>query len=104
MPACSPPRSAWSRATASAYVTSGLARSGRLGGEERENAAERLLEVAPLDDHVELAVREQEFRALESLGERLTDRLGDDPRSRESDQRARLGHDHVAEHREARRD
>src|SRR5438093_6973522 len=104
MPACSPPRSAWSRARASAYVTSGLPRSGRLVGEERENAAGRLLEVAPVDDHVELTVREQEFRALESLGQRLPDRLGDDPRPGEADQRARLGEDDVAEHREARGD
>src|SRR5439155_1408893 len=102
MPACSPPRSAWIRATASAYVTSGLPRSGRLGGEEGENAAERVLEVAPLDDHVELSVREQELRALEAFGERLADRLGYDPRPGEADQRAWLGHDDVAEHREAR--
>src|SRR2546427_3612985 len=104
MPACSPPRSDWSRATASAYVTSELTRSGRLGGEERENAAEGLLEITPLDDHVELAVREQELRALESLGQRLTDRLRNDPWSGEPDQRARLGQDDVAEHREARGD
>src|SRR4030095_5186696 len=104
MPACWPPRSAWSRATASAYVTSGLARSGRLGGEERENAAERLLEVAPLDDHVELSVREQELRALESLGQRLTDRLGDDPRSGEADQGTRVGEGDVAQHPGARPD
>src|SRR5437899_3951977 len=104
MPACSPPRRARSRATASAYVTGGLRRSGRRVGEERQNAAERLLEVAPIDDHVELSVRQQELRALESLGKRLTDRLGDDPRPGKADQRARLGEDDVAEHREARRD
>src|SRR5258705_243021 len=104
MPACSPPGRARSRATASAYVTGNLPRSGRLIGEERENAAERVLEVAPLDDQVELAVREQEFRPLEALGKRLANRLGDDPRSGEPDQRARLGKNDVAEHREARRD
>src|SRR2546425_1152484 len=104
MPACSPPRRARSRATASAYVTGRLPRSGRLVGEEGENAAEHLLEVAPLDDHVELSVRQQELRALESLGKRLTDRLGDDRRPGKADQRARLGEDDVAEHREARRD
>src|SRR5207245_11790329 len=81
MPACSPPRSDWSRATASAYVTSELTRSGRRGGEERENAAEGLLEIPPRADHVELAVREQERRALEYRGQRLTDRRGDDPGS-----------------------
>src|SRR5713226_1833194 len=70
MPACSPPRRARSRATASAYVTGRLPRSGRLVGEEGENAAEHLLEVAPLDDHVELSVRQQKLRALESLAKR----------------------------------
>src|SRR5262245_64366175 len=104
MPACSPPRRARRRATASAYVTGNLARSGRLVGEERENAAERVLEVAPLDDQVELAVREQEFRPLEALGKRLANRLGDDTRAGEPDQRARLGENNVAEHREARGD
>src|SRR4029450_6340298 len=103
MPACSPPRRARRRATASAYVTGNLPRSGRLVGEERENAAERVLEVAPLDDQVELAVREQEFRALEALGKRLANRLGNDARSGEPDQRARLGENDVAQHREARR-
>src|SRR5262245_4592254 len=104
MPACSPPRRARRRATASAYVTGNLARSGRLVGEERENTAERVFEVAPLDDQVELAVREQEFRPLKALGKRLANRLGDDPRAGESDQRARLGENNVAEHREARGD
>src|SRR5207245_5211475 len=73
MPACSPPRSDWSRATASAYVTTGLARSGRLGGAKRENAAEGLREVAPLDDHVELPGREQALRRLDSRGTALTE-------------------------------
>src|SRR5215510_13162854 len=104
MPACSPPRRARRRATASAYVTGNLTRSGRLVGEERENAAERVLEIAPLDDQVELAVREQEFRALEALGKRLANRLGDDPWAGETDQRARLGENDVAQHREARGD
>src|SRR5262245_66125204 len=104
MPACSPPRSAWIRATASAYVTSGLPRSRRLGGEEGEDAAERFCQVAPLDDHVELSVREEELRSLEPFGERLADRLGDDPRPGEANQRARFGHDDVAQHREARGD
>src|SRR6267378_2946734 len=104
MPACSPPRRAVSRATASAYVTDALSRLGGLVGEEGEESAQRLLEVAPVDDEVELAVLQQELRALEALGERLADRLGDDARPGEADERARLGHDHVTEHREARRD
>src|SRR5206468_4563851 len=104
MPACSPPRRAVSRATASAYVTGGLTRLGRLVREEGQDPAQRLLEVAPVHDQVELPVLQQELRALEALGERLADRLGDDARPGETDARARLGHDHVAEHREARRD
>src|SRR5215813_5369421 len=103
MPACSPPRSAWSRATASAYVTWRLSGSGSVGGEEGENAAERLLEFAPLDDHVELPVRQQELRPLEPFRQRLANRLRDDPGAGEADQRTRLRHDDVAEHREARR-
>src|SRR5258705_13858911 len=104
MPACSPPRSACSRATASAYVTKRLPRSGWLGGEEGEDAAERVLEVAALDDHVELPVRQQELRALKSFRQRLPDRLGDDPRAGEAPQRPRFGHADSAKQREAPRD
>src|SRR5207247_763459 len=81
-----------------------LAGPGRLAGEEREDAAEGLLELAPVDDEVDLTVLKQELRALEPFGQGLADRLGDHARPREADQRARLGEDDVAEHREARRD
>src|SRR5438552_2585156 len=81
-----------------------LAGPGRLAGEEREDAAESLLELAPVDDEVDLTVLEQELRALEPFGQGLADRLGDHARPGEADQRARLGEDDVAEHREARRD
>src|SRR5438067_3691000 len=84
MPACSPPRRAVSRATASAYVTGGLARLGRLVREEGQDPTQRLLEVAPVHDQVELPVLQQELRALEALGERLADRLGDDARPAET--------------------
>src|SRR4030095_3781597 len=81
----------------------GLARSGRRIREERENAAERLLEVAPLDDHVELSVCQQELRTLESFGQRLTDRLGDDPRAGEADQGGGPGGGEVSQERGAPR-
>src|SRR2546428_10062495 len=74
MPACSPPRSPRSRPTASAYVTGGLARTGRLIGDEPENTALRLLEVAPLDDIAELPVRLEKLRALYTLLHRRTRR------------------------------
>src|SRR5262245_38438094 len=96
MPACSPPRRARRRAAASAYVTGNLARSGPLVGEVRENAAQRVLESAPLDDQVELAVPKQEFRPLEALGKRLANRPGDDLRAGESHHRARLAENDVA--------
>ncbi len=46
---------------------------------------------------------EQELGALEALGQRLARGLLDHARTREADQRARLGDVDVAEHREARR-
>src|SRR5205814_2372249 len=92
-----PSASTPSTTPSSAYVTGGLARLGRLVREEGQDPAQRLLEVAPVHDQVELPVLEQELRALEALGERLADRLGDDARPGEADERARLGHDHVAE-------
>ena len=46
---------------------------------------------------------EQELAALESFGQLLADRLLDDARAGEADQRLRLGDVEIAEHREARR-
>src|SRR5437660_1691402 len=43
--------------------------------EECEEAAQRVLEVAAIDDHVDLAVLEEELGALEAFGQRLADRL-----------------------------
>src|SRR3989475_13245082 len=70
-----------------------LAGPGRLAGEEREDAAESLLELAPADDEVDLTVLEQELRALEPFGQGLADRLGDHARPRQADPRARLRED-----------
>src|SRR2546428_11417852 len=81
-----------------------LAGPGRLSGEEREDAAESLLELAPVDDEGDLTVLEQELRALEPFGQGLADRLGDHARAGEAHQRARPGEEDGAEHREARPD
>src|SRR6187455_2911901 len=58
--------------------------------EEGEDAAERLAQLAALDDHVELTVLEEELRALEAVGQRLPDRLRNHPRAREADEGAGL--------------
>ncbi len=52
-------------------------------------------------DEVEEAVLEQELAALEPFGKALADRLLDDARAGEADQRAGLGDVEVAEHGEA---
>ena len=60
--------------------------SGR-GGWSAKKARRRRsvsLQLAALDDEVELAVLEQELRALEALGQRLADRLRDHARARRS--------------------
>src|SRR5439155_1398868 len=61
----------------------------RLIREEREQAAERVPELAALDDEVELAVLEEELGTLEAVGQRLADRLGDHAWAGEADERAR---------------
>src|SRR3989449_8844717 len=70
-----------------------LAGPGRLAGEEREDAAESLLELAPVDDEVDLTVLEQELRALEPFGQGLAGRLRGHARPGEAERRARLGED-----------
>ena len=80
------------------------ARARTVGGERRSagTARDRRLHLAPIDDQIEHAVLEQELAALESLGQLLPDRLLDDARAGEADERLRLRDVHVAEHREAR--
>src|SRR5262245_42839645 len=75
-----------------------------LGQQQAEAPGERLLQLAPVDHHVEHAVLKQELGALEARGQLLPDRLLDHARTREADQRARLGHVEIAEHRERSRD
>src|SRR5262245_25870890 len=63
-----------------------------------QQAADLGLQLAAVHDEIEHAVLEQELRPLESFGQLLPERLLDDPRTGESDERARLGQDDVAEH------
>ena len=81
----------------------GLRRRGGLTHQQAQQRAEFLAHVAPIDDHVERAVIEQELAALETFGQRLAHRLLDDARPGETDQRARLRDVEIAEHRETRR-
>ena len=69
----------------------------------RNSAPEALTHVAAIDDHVERAVIEQEFAALKPFRQRFAHGLLDDARTGKADQRTRLGHVEVAEHREAGR-
>ena len=64
---------------------------------------ELVAHLAAVDDHVDRAVLQQELGALEAFGQRFAHGLLDHARPGETDQRARLGDDHVADHREARR-
>ena len=80
-----------------------MQRRPRLFQQHAQQRCDPLAHVAPVDDHVERAVIEQELAALEALGQRLAHRLLDHARAGEADERARLGEIEVAEHREARR-
>src|SRR5262245_44842739 len=66
-----------------------------------QNVDQEVAQLAAVHDGVEHAVVEQEFRALESLGQFLADRLLDYARAGEADQRAGLGDVEIAEHRVA---
>ena len=55
-----------------------------------------------MHDHVDHAVVEQVLGALEALGELFADGLLDDAGTGKADQRARLGHVHIAQHRVGR--
>src|SRR5437868_1335778 len=76
----------------------------RLALEERDEAGRAIAQLPPVDDHVDRALLEEELRALEAFGQRLAHRLLDDARAGESDERAGLGDDDIADEREARGD
>src|SRR5438105_15533809 len=68
---------------------------------KREEMRELVAHLAPVDDHVDGAVLEQELRALKTFGQRFPHRLLNDARTGEADQCARLGDHDVTDHREA---
>ena len=84
-------------------VTQASGRGGLFAGQQAQHGADAVAHLAPVDDHVERAVLEQELAALEALRQGLAHRLLDDARTGEADQRLRLADVDVAEHRETRR-
>src|SRR4051812_49997983 len=70
--------------------------------EERDEAGDLVAQVAAVDDHVDGALLQQELRALEAFRKRLANGLLDHARTCETDQRAGLGDDDVADEGEAR--
>jgi hypothetical protein len=61
-------------------------------------------QLAPVDDHVDGALLEQEFGALKAFRQRLAHGLLDHARAGEADQRARFGNDDIAYEGETRGD
>ena len=91
----------WRPGPAPARTRSPRARSARMKRSARAIVAFML---AAIDDEVEHAVLDEELAALEPLRQLLPDRLLDDARAGEADERLRLGDVQIAEHREARGD
>ena len=58
--------------------------------QDRQHGRDARPQLAPVHDHVDGAVLEQELAALEALGQRLAHRLLDHAGTSEPDQRARL--------------
>src|SRR6266581_220917 len=69
--------------------------------QQRDQGGQPVAHLAPIDDHVDGALVEQEFGPLESLGQRLAHRLLDDTGTGKADQRTGLGNDDVADKGEA---
>src|SRR5579883_2813078 len=69
-----------------------------------EQPDERLFELAPVDDHVDGALLQQELGGLELIRQTLANRLLDDAASREADHRLRFRDDDVGLKGERRRD
>ncbi len=68
-----------------------------------KHAADAVAHVAPVDNHVHGTVFELELAALEALGQGLAHGLLNDARTGEANERARLGHVQIAQHRQTRR-
>ena len=65
---------------------------------KRSAAANRRLQLTPVDDHVEHAALDQKFAALESFGQLLADGLLDHAGPGETDERLWFGDVDVAQH------
>src|SRR5436190_14183516 len=74
----------------------------RLARQQREQARELVGQVAAVDDQVDSPLLDEEFGALEPFGQLLAHRLLDYARTREADQRARLGQHQIGDEGERR--
>src|SRR5689334_8604728 len=79
----------------------GIARLRQAAGAEAQHPYDYVLELAPVDDHVEHPVFEQELAALKTVWQLLADRLLDHARPGKSNQRLRFGDVDVPQHRKA---
>src|SRR5688572_1288739 len=70
----------------------------RFGAHEPQRARDDRFQFPPIDHQVEHAVLDQELAALEALRQLLPDRLLDDARAREADERLGFGEVEVAQH------
>src|SRR5581483_10451051 len=87
----------------SEILSVGAARGGGFGFARKhlEQRGDVVAQLAPLEDHVDGAVREKKLGALESFGQFFAHRLLDHARAGEADERLRFGDDDVRDHGEA---
>src|SRR5262245_10686706 len=104
-----PSRSRLKRKSKGSKTLSGLRRrleerTPRTAASELQQPYHHIFQLAAIDHHVQHAVLQQELAPLKSFWQFLADRLLDDPRSGESNQRFRFSDIDVTEHRETRGD
>src|SRR6266571_1580223 len=80
---------------------SGSAYRGGLPLQNGKKIRELVAHLAPVDDHIDCALLEQELRTLKALGELLAHGLLDDARPGETDERTRFGNHDITDHGEA---
>ena len=106
MPNFSSDRRYWSGSTSTAprrRPRRGCTAFDRMLPHESKRSRDGAFHFAAIDDEVEHPVLEEKLTALKSLGQLLANRLLDDARAGEANQRSRLRDVQIAEHREARR-
>src|SRR5207342_792081 len=79
-----------------------VVRRARVLRQQRQQVGHPVAQFAAIADLVDGTVLDQELAALETFRQRFADRLLDHTRTGETDQRFRLGHVDVAEHRQRR--